>query len=143
MRLKIRRGEADHERESEPFPAPRSLSPSHVPATPTPQFSRTVLSTAPSTDPLGRIIRAYDRAIHACESFDTTAAHRRIGLLRSALALDSQSSRSFDALYAWCEEQVDGHDFIGPARTLRALRDAWCRANDGAPITPRSDLPVS
>lgn len=114
-----------------------------MPATPTPQFSRVLHSAPFLTDPLGRILRAYDRAIHACEAFDAEGAHRGIGLLRSALELDSQSSRSFDALYAWCDEQVESHDFIGPARTLRALRDAWCRANESTPITPRSDLPVS
>lgn len=88
-------------------------------------------------------MRAYDRAIHACESFDAHAAHRGIGVLRSALALDNQSSRGFDALYAWCEEQVDAHDFVSPARTLRALRHAWTRAHDEIPIQPRRDLPVS
>ncbi len=94
-------------------------------------------------DPLGRIVRAYDRAIMACESFDVGGAREAIGLLRAALELDSPSSRSFDALYAWCEESIDGRDFMGPARTLRALRDAWCQAAAPAPIRPRPELPVS
>lgn len=96
-----------------------------------------------SIDPLGRIVRAYDRAILACEAFDAARARTAIGLLRAALELDSPASRSFDALYAWCEESIDGRDFIGPARTLRALRDAWCQAGQPPAITPRSELPVS
>ena len=99
--------------------------------------------TPAAIDPLGRIVRAYDRAILACEAFDVERARTAIGLLRAALELDSAASRSFDALYAWCEESIDGRDFIGPARTLRALRDAWCQAGQPAPITPRAELPVS
>lgn len=94
-------------------------------------------------DPLGRIVRAYDRAIRACESFDLAAARESIGLLRAALELDSPASRSFDALYAWCESSIDSRDFIGPARTLRSLRDAWCQVGRPTPITTRPEWPVS
>jgi hypothetical protein len=115
-----------------------------VPAYPTPHASHPIVSYVPAAlDPLGRIVRAYDRAIRACESFDHGAARESIGLLRAALELDSPASRSFDALYAWCEDAVDGRDFIGPARTLRALRDAWCQVAEPAPITTRPEWPVS
>ena len=97
---------------------------------------------SPALDPLGRIIRAYDRAIRACERFDHRAARESIGLLRAALDLDGPAARSFDALYAWCEDAVDGQDFVGPARTLRALRAAWCQANQTT-IEPRRDIPVA
>lgn len=120
-----------------------ALSQLIVPAYPTPRFQTAISLSAPANDPLGLIVRAYDRAIRACESFDRAGARSGIGLLRAALDLDSHTSRSFDALYAWCEEQIDAKDFVGPARTLRALRDAWSRANAPAPITPRTDLPVS
>jgi hypothetical protein len=88
-------------------------------------------------------VRAYDRAIRACEAFDHAEARASIGLLRAALELDSPASRSFDALYMWCEECLDGRDFMGPARTLRALRDAWCLASQPSPIAPKGALPVS
>lgn len=88
-------------------------------------------------------MRAYDRAIHACESFDRAAARAAIGVLRSALELDGPVARSFDALYAWCEDSIDGRDFIGPARTLRALREAWFQAGRPAPISTRKEWPVS
>ena len=115
-----------------------------MPAFPTPGPSQPSIQVSPATgDPLGRIVRAYDRAIRACESFDNAAAHAAIGVLRSALELDGPASRSFDALYAWCEEAIDAHDFIGPARTLRSLRDAWCQAAQTAPISPRREWPVS
>jgi hypothetical protein len=94
-------------------------------------------------DPLGRVVRAYDRAIHACESFNRVEAHRAIGVLRSALELDGPTARSFDALYAWCEEAIEAHDFVGPARTLRTLRQAWYKAGQPASISPRKDWPLS
>jgi hypothetical protein len=115
-----------------------------MPAIPTPSSSVPAIAFAPPTlDPLGRIVRAYDRAIRACESFDHAAARETIGLLRAALELDGPAARSFDALYAWCEEAVDGRDFVGPARTLRALREAWCQAGEPAPIVTRKEWPVS
>ncbi len=115
-----------------------------MPAYPTPSASVAgIVYAAATIDPLSRIVRAYDRAIVACEAFDRTTARSAIALLRAALELDSPASRSFDALYAWCEEAIDAHDFMGPARTLRALREAWCQASQPAPITPRPELPVS
>jgi hypothetical protein len=115
-----------------------------VPASPTSLSRNAVVAYAPRTlDPLERIVRAYDRAIDACESFNVDEARQAIGLLRAALDLDGPASRSFDALYAWCEEAVDGRDFVGPARTLRALRDAWCLAGQPSPIVTRKDWPVS
>ena len=32
---------------------------------------------------------------------------------------------------------------MGPARTLRALREAWSQVGEPRPITPRPELPVS
>ncbi len=115
-----------------------------VPAIPTPRASQPIIAyVPPSLDPLGRIVRAYDRAILACESFDHTAARESIGLLRAALELDTPAARGFDSLYAWCESAVDARDFVGPARTLRALRDAWCQAGEPAPIVTPAGRPVS
>jgi hypothetical protein len=111
--------------------------------TPTPRFTRAIgAGNDASSTPLDRILRAYDRAAAACETFDQARARTAIALLRQALALDSSASRSFDALFAWCEDAVDAHDYIGPARTLRTLRDAWCKAA-GRPTTafrPRDPL---
>lgn len=126
------------------YPSPLLI----VPAIPTPHSSSSVIAyAAPALDPLGRIVRAYDRAIRACESFDYAASRESIGLLRAALELDGPVARSFDALYAWCEESIEGHDYVGPARTLRALRDAWCQATaptaQATPIVTRADWPVS
>ncbi len=115
-----------------------------MPAFPTPRASVAGIAYSPGAiDPLSQIVRAYDRAIRACEAFDHANARASIGLLRAALELDSAASRSFDALYVWCEECLDGHDYMGPARTLRALRDAWCLASQPGPIVPRAELPVS
>jgi len=99
-----------------------------------------------ASDPLARLMRAYDRAIRACEVFDPSGARRSIGLLREALDLESSASRSFDALYAWCEDAVTQHDFVGAAQCLRTLRDAWRRATQPDlkwRIEPRADLPLS
>jgi hypothetical protein len=113
---------------------------------PTPVFSPAVIDADRRTaDPLARLVRAYDRAIRACEAFDAPGAHEAIGLLRSALELDSSASRSFDALYAWCEEAVDQHDFVAAAQCLRTLRDAWRRAVHPASrpaFPPFADLPL-
>ena len=96
-------------------------------------------------DPLSLLMRAYDRAIRACETFDYAGARQSITVLRDALDLDSAASRSFDSLYAWCEECVETRDFVSAAQCLRTLRDAWRRASQipatGAP-TRWSDLPV-
>jgi hypothetical protein len=118
---------------------------------PTPVMSQAVIDAdRPSSDPLARLVRAYDRAIRACEAFDHRGAREAIGLLRSALDLDSSASRSFDALYRWCEESVDQRDYIGAAQCLRALRDAWHQATTQAAqpdtrrrFAVRRDWPVS
>lgn len=98
----------------------------------------------PLHEPLSQLLRAYDRAIDACEAFDRPRAQAAIGLLRSALDLESAASRSFDALYAWCDSSVERHDFVGAAQCLRTLRTAWRRAlhPEPAPIRPRRDRPV-
>jgi len=95
-------------------------------------------------DPLALLVRVYDRAIRACEAFDEAGARQAITLLRDALDLDSPASRSFDSLYAWCEESVDGHDFVSAAQCLRTLRDAWRRASQMSPGESARwrDLPV-
>lgn len=98
-----------------------------------------------TADPLARLVRAYDRAIRACEAFDAPAARDAIAVLRSALELDSNASRSFDALYAWCEDAVDQHDFVAAAQCLRTLRDAWRRAvqpNARQAFPLFADLPI-
>jgi len=115
-----------------------------VPAFPTPAASLPAIAFArPHTDPLERILRAYDRAIWACESFDYRASRNAIGTLRRALEIDTPEARSFDSLYAWCEAAVDRRDFVAPARCLRALRGAWCGGAEPRPFTPRLDRPVS
>ena len=76
-------------------------------------------------DSLSCVVRAYDRAIRACERFDHDGSREAIGVLRCALELDSPASKGFDALYAWCEESVECRDFVGAAQCLRSLRDAW------------------
>lgn len=118
-------------------------------------FQQAIDDDRPLIDPLARLVRAYDRAIRACEAFDHTAAREAIAVLRCALELDSSASRSFDALYAWCEESVDHRDFVGAAQCLRTLRNAWRAATNptGASntvdtdrysvILPRRDIPVS
>lgn len=98
-------------------------------------------STAFDRDPqaaasLACLVRAYDRAIDACESFDRDGARYALSLLRSTLELDSPASKSFDALYAWCEESVDQRDFIGASQCLRSLRAAWHRATQPASPFP-------
>ncbi len=115
-----------------------------MPAFPTPVASFPAISfDRPALDPLCQILRAYDRAIDACESFDHVASRRAIGLLRRSLELDTPEARTFDALYQWCEETVDARDFIRAARCLRSLRDAWHRSATPRTPTPRADCPVS
>ena len=115
-----------------------------VPAFPTPAVSLPATSfNRARVDPLERILRAYDRAINACESFDHAKSRTAIGMLRKALELDTPEARSFDSLYGWCEASVDRRDFIAPARCLRSLRDAWCRATEPRSIALRSDRPLS
>jgi len=93
-------------------------------------------------DPLHAILRAHDRAIHACEAFDHATARQALGLLRHALELDTAEARSFDSLYARCESAVDQRDFVGPARRLRTLREAWSRAGEPRPLVTRTDRPL-
>lgn len=94
-------------------------------------------------DPLTLLVRAYDRAIRACESFDQRGARNAIAVLREALDLESAASRSFDSLYAWCEECVSHRDFMSASQCLRTLRDAWKKATRGtAASTGWADLPV-
>ncbi len=76
-------------------------------------------------DSLSCVVRAYDRAIRACEAFDHDRSRDAIRVLRGALELDCPTSKGFDALYAWCEESVGRRDFVGAAQCLRSLRDAW------------------
>ena len=115
-----------------------------MPAFPTPAASQPAIAFGrPTADPLDRILRAYDKAIHACESFDHRSARHAIGMLRTALELNTPEARGFDSLYAWCEDSIDQRDFIGPARCLRSLRDAWARASEPRAFTTRSDHPVS
>lgn len=96
-------------------------------------------------DPLALLVRAYDRAIRACEAFDQVGARQAVTVLREALDLESPASRSFDSLYAWCEACVDSRDFVSAAQCLRTLREAWRRASQLAPVgapTRWSDLPI-
>lgn len=96
----------------------------------TPAYSHAVIDVDhQAPDPLTLLVRAYDRAIRACEAFDRIGSRDSIRVLRSALELDSPASHSFDALYAWCEESVDQRDFVGAAQCLRSLRDAWRKAS--------------
>ena len=96
---------------------------------PTPAFFHAVIGVDhQAPDPLSCLVRAYDRAIRACDAFDHVGSREAIAVLRCALDLDSAASKSFDSLYAWCEESVDGGDFVVAAQCLRSLRDAWRRA---------------
>ncbi len=97
----------------------------------------------PALDPLARIARAYDRAVRACEDFDSITALEWIGMLRAALVLDSPSAFGFDALYAKCEKAVRAGDFMEPARTLRALRRAWFAAADAQASSPGRTSPAT
>ena len=102
----------------------------------TPAFPHAVIDVDhQAPDPLSCLVRAYDRAIRACEAFNHDDSREAISVLRCALELDSPASKSFDALYAWCDESVDCGDFVGAAQCLRALRDAWRRATQAKPLT--------
>ena len=115
-----------------------------MPSRPTPIARMpTILPDRQAHESLHRIVRAYDRAISACEAFDRLAATRQLGLLRAALDLDSAASRSFDALYSRCEDALSANDFVGPTRCLRSLRDAWRHAVQPSPLMTTANLPVS
>lgn len=115
-----------------------------MPTQPTPIARlHAVIPDRRANDPLVQVVRTYDRAIAACEAFDRGEASRHLRVLRAALDLDCPASRGFDALYAWCEKSLTAFDYIGPARCLRSLRSAWCRAVAPPPIVTRRDLPFS
>lgn len=119
-------------------PAPRAVP------VPTPAFSRVVIDAdRPPADPLALLLRAYDRAIRACERFDPLGARNAVSVLREALDLSSPASRSFDSLYAWCDDAIQERDFVGAAQCLRTLRHAWHQAGQ-LPAAPATwgDLPV-
>ena len=81
------------------------------------------------TDSASAMTQAYDRAVLACNSGDYIRAHRAIGVLRSALELDSSSSRAFDRFFHWCEVAIDRADYANASRCLVFLRSAWVRAS--------------
>ena len=79
-------------------------------------------------NPLLHVLRAYDRAIHACEVFDATAANRAIALLRASHDGQSPESLGFEGIFVWCTRALAEGDFEGPARRLGTLRNAWANA---------------
>ncbi|MBC8086692.1 MAG: hypothetical protein H7Z40_05465 [Phycisphaerae bacterium] len=76
-------------------------------------------------NPLLRVLRAYDRAIHACEVCDAPAANRAIALLRASHDGESPESLGFEGIFVWCVRALADGDFEGPARRLGTLRKAW------------------
>lgn len=87
-------------------------------------------------NPLRHVLRAYDRAIHACEGMDALAANRAIALLRASHESESAESLGFDGIFVWCERALAEHDFVGPARRLTTLRNAWLDAAEFRGATP-------
>ena len=79
-------------------------------------------------NPLRHVLRAYDRAIRACELADSAAALRALSLLRASLDNESPESFGFDGIFVWCEQAVSNGDFTGPGRRLGTLRNAWQNA---------------
>ncbi|MEO7362495.1 MAG: hypothetical protein ABI120_19350 [Gemmatimonadaceae bacterium] len=79
-------------------------------------------------NPLRHVLRAYDRAIHACEGMDAVAANRAIALLRASHGSESAESLGFDGIFVWCERALAEGDFAGPTRRLTTLRNAWLDA---------------
>jgi hypothetical protein len=79
-------------------------------------------------NPLLHVLRAYDRAIHACEVRDASGANRAIALLRASHDGQSPESLGFDGIFVWCERALAQGDFEGPARRLSTLRNAWADA---------------
>lgn len=79
-------------------------------------------------NPLLHVLRAYDRAIHACELRDAPAANRGLALLRASHDGQSPESLGFDGIFLWCERALSQGDFEGPARRLGTLRNAWADA---------------
>lgn len=80
--------------------------------------------------PLHHVLRAYDRAINACEGMDAPAANRAIALLRASHEGESEASMGFNGIFVWCERALEDGDFSGPARRLTSLRNAWSNAAD-------------
>lgn len=90
-------------------------------------------------NPLRHVLRAYDRAIHACEGMDAPAAGRAIALLRASHESESEASLGFGGIFVWCERALEAGDFAGPARRLTTLRNAWLDAAEvrsTGPSTP-------
>ncbi len=83
-----------------------------------------------NNEPLPLLLRAYDRGLLACNARDFAGSHRAIGVLRAALALDTEASRAFDSLFRWCERAIDRGDYDAAARCLAALRGAWKSASE-------------
>lgn len=79
-------------------------------------------------NPLLHVLRAYDRAIRACDGLDGPAANRALALLRASHDGDSPESLGFDGIFVWCERAIAEGDFVGPARRLTTLRNAWMDA---------------
>ena len=79
-------------------------------------------------NPLRHVLRAYDRAIHACEGMDAPAAQRAIALLRASHESESAESLGFNGIFVWCERALEEGDFAGPSRRLTTLRNAWLDA---------------
>ncbi|MGV3711007.1 MAG: hypothetical protein ACO1Q7_19445 [Gemmatimonas sp.] len=86
--------------------------------------------------PLHHVLRAYDRAIDACEVMDAPAANRAIALLRASHESESAESMGFNGIFVWCERALEDGDFSGPARRLTSLRNAWQNAADVRTAAP-------
>lgn len=76
-------------------------------------------------NPLRHVLRAYDRAIRACDLQDAVAAQRALSLLRASLDSGSPESSGFDGIFLWCERSIAQGDFAEPGRRLATLRNAW------------------
>ena len=87
-------------------------------------------------NPLRHLLRAYDRAIRACDMGDAKAASRAIALLRSGLDASSPESSGFDDIFVWCERAVASGDFADASRRLVTLRNAWQTAERVRPSLP-------
>jgi hypothetical protein len=91
-------------------------------------------------NPLRHVLRAYDRAIRACELEDGAAAHRALALLRASLDHGTAEASGFEGIFVWCERAVVAGDFAEPARRLGTLRNAWQTAEQVRPGTGRARL---
>lgn len=94
-------------------------------------------------NPLLHVLRAYDRAIHACEVRDASAANRAIALLRASHDGQSPESLGFNGIFVWCERALANGDFAGPAKRLGTLRNAWVDAAQvGSPSRSEQRAPA-